>query len=259
MSVPIFTLASSRVPALTDSLQTYSNLTGLDADRSILHEDYFEPGIEELARSGPFKFGKYIETRPALGIGHAIHQFYKNMPPDEWVLHMEDDWLINLPIDLDRLLEVAKKSGSEQVFLSSKTNYSIQSRPPEELIGDCGFYTRRGNEKFGHLIPNTTPSLVQAKVFHPFVAVIDEYIEKGFSTKSIKFSEGFSKENPFHFVSTPRRFWKVWQESLVSLPRMGFLIGKDSPVISHQKGNEFRRLTRASLGGKRKPWRLKKK
>jgi hypothetical protein len=254
--IPINTFSCSRPLEFKISLDTYKNLSGIDPKTSTLHEDYFEGGIQDVCNGADFKFGNYIECRPALGMGHAIYEVYKKKE-SKWVLHMEDDWTFNHHIDVDTIIEHANRLGLNQIFLSSKvilqqeqaTTTTQANRDPDVLIGTTGLFERKDyREKFGHIIPNTTPSLIKTDLFHGFIDVVDEYLNTGASESNKMFVKDFKADKPFLFINSPSRFWKVWMKSLMKKPPiLGFLIGRDKTTISHQRIGTRRRISKLKV------------
>lgn len=199
-------------------------------ERSVMHEDRFGP------MEMPKGFSHYKVTSPPLGLGHAFWYAYKTneLKSCDFVIHMEDDWELTQDMDVDAITKFMGDNGLDQVYLSSKKTREGLYREPDAEFGNLSMCVQKNGESFGHLVPNTTPSVTRPSVFGAFVDIIDSYMATGKSPISKRFSGDFTPDNPFLFVKSPKRAWKVWLDGVSTINmRIGFVFGRKKPLLKH--------------------------
>jgi hypothetical protein len=238
-------LSCSRAKELSYSLLSYSrNLPGEIWGNSLLHEDEFENVLDEVDTS---MFAKVIKTSPSLGLGHALYASYnaEMILSCNYIVHLEDDWLMMGTVPAMEICHHMDEHGLVQVILSSKMNLEEARKAagdPDIMIDDgrLGIYfkSKRRKINFGHMIPNTTPSILRPMLFDGYRSDID-ILKQGkgdlLEGKS-KFIDEFDPENPFMIIHSPLRAWKFWKKSLRFLGKPLFVSNSHDWAFVFQSG-----------------------
>lgn len=188
---------------------TYESLRtkfGPIMERSIVIED---PCIQSAFPD--IKIAQKVTHDKPSGLAHSFYRAYSTFK-DTYYLHMEDDWIANISLDMNQIEEIAKEYDLDQVYLSSKKLASNPKLLNREKI-DLGNAVLVIGEVPGHMIPNSTPSIMKYTMFKEFVDRYSEVQSKALS---------------------PMKAWKFWRKTIGRSPKKyGVIIGKEYKVLTH--------------------------
>lgn len=107
--ITLLIMTNGRREYLERSLATVSNLKG-NFTRTVIHDDSGSKEFQDWLKSRyPYEV---IESSESNGFGKAIISAWKECRKDknEWIFHLEEDFLITEPVEVTEMIKVLKKN-----------------------------------------------------------------------------------------------------------------------------------------------------
>ena len=103
--IDVLVMASSRPDLLKITMDSFRKYIQYPNIRYMIHEDFVYPEISEksVAYAESAGFDIIEKSLPKIGVGYAMDKMFKLVESD-YVFHMQDDWELQRPVDLYRII-----------------------------------------------------------------------------------------------------------------------------------------------------------
>lgn len=125
--IDVLITGSSRPKLIPFCFQTFKDKIHFNGEmRIVYHEDFVFPKesekvIDYLNSQNIIDIDEIYQHNPSIGLGMAMNDMLKNKIKSKYMFYLQEDWMFERPIDLDRILWVMDRNTEINLIFFNKT------------------------------------------------------------------------------------------------------------------------------------------